>query len=87
MKKYIADQDAAAQRYAADASLRLQDLIGKKQQEQNARNNALTYGTGVSSAGVYRDYDRYGNEILGRTNRTVDRDNSGNIIITDTAPF
>ena len=87
MKKYIADQDAAAQRYAADASIRLQDLIGKQQQENANRNNALTYGTGVSSSGVYRDYDMYGNEILGRTNRTVGRDNSGNIVITDTAPF
>lgn len=84
MKKYIADQDAAAQRYAADASIRLQDLIGKQQQENANRNNALTYGTGVSSTGVYRDIGSNGQEILGNTDRTIDYVN-GVKRITDTA--
>ena len=87
MQKYIADQDAAAQRYASEAGLRLQQYMDQKAKaEEQARQN-VDLGTGVSSLGAYRDYDIYGNEILGRTNRTVTKDDRGRTIITDTTPY
>lgn len=74
MKKYIADQDAAAQRYAADASLRLQDLIGKQKQEQEAKKNSgQLIGTGITNTGAYRYFDNNGKEVVGVANPVVEQ--------------
>ena len=83
MKKYIADQDAATERYKADSNIRLQELIGQ-QQSQNNNNNPISYSTGVNSAGYYRNIGSNGQEILGNTDRTIDYVN-GVKRITDTA--
>ena len=86
-KLKVANINAAAQRYASEAGLRLQKYMDQKAAAEKAAQQQAQYGTGVNSSGVYRYYDQYGNEKLGKTNRTVSQDNRGRTVITDTAPY